>query len=57
MSNIQETLDNFFADLPEKQGELSGCCGAPALGELWLRWGRCSECLEMAEFKEEDEDE
>lgn len=58
------TLDQFFND-PLKQLDgiiddlhplLSNCCNAKVFGELFKNFGRCSECLEMAEFTESNDD-
>lgn len=53
---MSNTLDNFFNDLnlivqPEI---LSTCCGARVLGETFLNVGRCSDCLEMSLFEEQE---
>lgn len=49
-------LDNFFGDIMSDLDKLtiipllSNCCGAKPMGELFKNFGRCCECLEMAEF-------
>ena len=44
-------LDEFFSSHDFTASEpLSNCCHAQALGELFRDFGRCSDCLEMAEF-------
>ena len=55
MRNHQEFLDNFFKDLIPHD-ELSVCCSAPPLGDVFLGYGRCKQCLEMSEFKGEEDD-
>lgn len=42
--NVMGDLDNLTIT------PLSNCCSAPALGEVFRSFGRCSDCLEMAEF-------
>lgn len=55
MSNTNY-LDDFFGDLREDLDKLtiipllSNCCGAPVFGETFRNFGRCSDCMEMAEF-------
>lgn len=52
-----KALDKFFGDVMGDLDELtiipllSNCCGAKVYGELFKDFGRCSDCLEMAEFK------
>lgn len=36
---------------------LSGCCGATPLEEVSEQVGRCSECIEIAEFIEVDQED
>ncbi len=54
-------LDRFFSNLTPELDKLtikpplSNCCGATSFGELFRDFGRCSDCLEMAEFKKEAE--
>lgn len=45
-------LDMFFEKLSQPE-VLSNCCSAPVMGELFRNFGRCSDCLEMAEFEED----
>lgn len=33
--------------------ELSNCCEALPLGEIYKGFGRCSYCFEMSDFREE----
>lgn len=53
-------LDRFFGDLTPELNKLtivpllSNCCAAKVLGETFKNFGRCSDCLEMAEFKKEE---
>jgi hypothetical protein len=53
-----KTLDNFFTDMMSElqEGLLSNCCAAEASAETFLNVGRCSDCLEMATFSQEDLD-
>ncbi len=59
MSDATNYLDNFFGN-PKRQinkltiikQPMSNCCGAKVTGELFRNFGRCSDCLEMAEFSE-----
>lgn len=48
-------LDKFFAthDFASKE-PLSNCCGAKVQGETYKNFGRCSDCLEMAEFSKDE---
>lgn len=58
--NLRE-LDNFFGFgeslrqfdklITDLHPPLSNCCSAKVFGELFKNFGRCSQCLEMAEFK------
>lgn len=51
MSKDTEYLDSFF--IGESQTQLlSNCCDAVVIGELFKNFGRCSNCMEMAEFSE-----
>lgn len=43
--NVMSDLDNLTI-LPR----LSNCCSAKVFGELFRNFGRCSDCMEMAEF-------
>lgn len=45
-------LDMFFEKLSQLE-VLSNCCGAKPMGEIFRKVGRCSDCLEMAEFEED----
>jgi hypothetical protein len=55
MSEATAYLDSFFADLNEPV-LLSNCCHAKVLGELFKNFGRCSDCMEMAEFVKATDD-
>lgn len=47
-------LDEFFAGHNFIEHELlSNCCRAAVIGELFKKFGRCSDCYEMAEFVEQ----
>lgn len=51
-----KALDQFFGDVMGDLDKLtiivpvSNCCAAVAFGESFKNFGRCSDCLEMAEF-------
>lgn len=54
-------LDKFFGDV---MGELdalnltpllSSCCASTVFGEVFRDFGRCSSCMEMAEFSKKTE--
>jgi len=52
-------LEQFFFSDKDKfslytWNMLSNCCGAIPQGELYKNFGRCSDCLEMAEFSKEE---
>lgn len=53
--NYNEQLSEFFNDLDLNDELLSNCCGATPFGELFKNFGRCSDCLEMAEFSKDEE--
>lgn len=55
MSDATNQLDRFFFGFDDRPEPVSNCCAAPVLGETYKGFGRCSQCLEMAEFKEETE--
>lgn len=54
-------LDKFFGDVMGDLDKLtiiplvSNCCGAKVFGEIFRNLGRCSDCMEMAEFSKETE--
>lgn len=53
MSQETNHLDNFFGDIDMSWMNvllLSNCCDAKPYGELFKNFGRCSDCMEMAEF-------
>lgn len=54
---MSNQLDEFFSTHDFSQPELlSNCCSATPFGELFKDFGRCSQCLEMAEFIEASDD-
>lgn len=61
MSDSTNHLDNFFGDVMSDLDELtivpllSNCCSAKVFGETFKNFGRCSDCMEMAEFTKAEE--
>lgn len=54
MKELDKFFGNVMGDIDKLIDEVrlrSTCCGAKAYGELFKSFGRCSDCLEMAEFK------
>lgn len=62
MSNeYTDYLNDFFGDVMGDLDKLtikpllSNCCGAKVFGGLFRDFGRCSQCMEMAEFTKLEE--
>lgn len=55
MNRLDEFFGDVMGDLDNLSIEpLSNCCSAKAFGETFKGFGRCSQCLEMAEFIKPD---